>query len=167
MKRFNQLQHNSEIPNPEPVKHSEKSYGTIKAFGICTNQGLIRTYNEDRVSIILNIVKPDEPKAPPCSIFSLFDGHGGSKCADFLRNNLHNNVKKAWEIVFSDRVIDSKEQAFSLESARCPQGSFWRNWKTIYWRITCEPLRNLRKIRVMRFSNGDYRRYMLYMQSGR
>lgn len=94
MKRFNQLQHNSEIPNPEPVKHSEKSYGTIKAFGICTNQGLIRTYNEDRVSIILNIVKPDEPKAPPCSIFSLFDGHGGSKCADFLRNNLHNNVKK-------------------------------------------------------------------------
>lgn len=87
---------NNILPNPEPVKFSERSYGIVKAFGICTNQGLVRNYNEDRVSIILNINRPSnksiEEYWPTCSIFGVFDGHGGHKCADFLRNNLHNYV---------------------------------------------------------------------------
>jgi len=99
MKRLSKLQLHSILPYPEPVKHSEKAYGTIKAFGICTNQGLVRNYNEDRVSIILNVVKPaanpGEQQSSPCSIFGLFDGHGGTKCADFLRNRLHNFVNNA------------------------------------------------------------------------
>jgi serine/threonine protein phosphatase PrpC len=26
---------------------------------------------------------------PKCSFFGVFDGHGGSSCAQFLRDNLH------------------------------------------------------------------------------
>jgi len=26
---------------------------------------------------------------PKCSFFAVYDGHGGSTCADFLRDNLH------------------------------------------------------------------------------
>lgn len=26
---------------------------------------------------------------PKCSYFAIYDGHGGSACADFLRDNLH------------------------------------------------------------------------------
>ena len=26
---------------------------------------------------------------PNCSFFAIYDGHGGSKCADYLRENLH------------------------------------------------------------------------------
>jgi protein phosphatase 2C family protein 2/3 len=52
-----------------------------------------RNYNEDRVSIILNIVRPPnkDPNLtwPKCSFFGIYDGHGGSQCADFLRDNLH------------------------------------------------------------------------------
>jgi len=54
---------------------------------------MIRNYNEDRVSIILNIMQPENKKYldhwPNCCIFAIYDGHGGSKCADFLRENLH------------------------------------------------------------------------------
>lgn len=29
---------------------------------------------------------------PECSFFGVYDGHGGAKCADFLRDNLHQFV---------------------------------------------------------------------------
>lgn len=29
---------------------------------------------------------------PKCSFFGIYDGHGGSGCADFLRDNLHQFV---------------------------------------------------------------------------
>jgi len=41
---------------------------------------MIRDYNEDRVSIILNIMKPANKKCdiwPKCAFFGVFDGHGG------------------------------------------------------------------------------------------
>lgn len=64
----------------------------VVAYAANTNQGIIRTYNEDRVSIILNILKPPNrlnEEWPKCSFFGIYDGHGGSGCADFLRDNLH------------------------------------------------------------------------------
>jgi protein phosphatase 2C family protein 2/3 len=46
------------LPNFENTKCSIKENGVIKAYGANTNQGIIREYNEDRVSIVLNIQKP-------------------------------------------------------------------------------------------------------------
>lgn len=46
------------LPNHEPTKCSFKKNGIVKAYAANTNQGLIRNYNEDRVSIILNIMQP-------------------------------------------------------------------------------------------------------------
>ncbi|CAD8059721.1 unnamed protein product [Paramecium sonneborni] len=85
------------LPNYEPSKCSSGRNGIIKAYAANTNQGLIRDYNEDRVSIILNIVKPQnrqDENWPKCSFFGVYDGHGGSTCADFLRDNLHQFVIK-------------------------------------------------------------------------
>ena len=56
---------------------------------------VLRNYNEDRVSIILNITKPltkEVDEWPTCSFFAVYDGHGGASCADFLRDNLHQYV---------------------------------------------------------------------------
>ena len=67
----------------------------MRAYAANTNQGLVRNYNEDRVSIILNIVKPEHRQHenwPKCSYFGVYDGHGGSACAEFLRDNLHHFV---------------------------------------------------------------------------
>ena len=74
-----------------PGKVSTKSYGPIKAYAANTNQGIARDYNEDRVSIIININQPKNKEKipwPKASYFSVFDGHGGNKCAEFLRDNL-------------------------------------------------------------------------------
>lgn len=83
------------IPNYESTKCSYKRNGIVRAYAANTNQGLVRNYNEDRVSIILNIVKPESRQQenwPKCSFFGVYDGHGGSACAEFLRDNLHQFV---------------------------------------------------------------------------
>lgn len=86
---------NLEIPKFEPSKCSVKKTGIIKCYAANTHHGLVRNYNEDRVAIILNIVKPAQKVVdywPNCSFFGIYDGHGGSKCAEFLRDNLHHYV---------------------------------------------------------------------------
>jgi hypothetical protein len=47
-----------QLKNHEVTKASNKKCGIVKAYAANTNQGIIREYNEDRVSIILNILKP-------------------------------------------------------------------------------------------------------------
>lgn len=77
------------------AKFSNKSYGSVISYGVNTNQGIVRNYNEDRVSIILNVIKPPSRKNedwPKVSFFGIFDGHGGTKCSDFLKENLHHYV---------------------------------------------------------------------------
>lgn len=69
----------------------------IQAYAANTNQGVFRNYNEDRVSIILNITMPAFKQIdnwPTCSFFAVYDGHGGASCADFLRDNLHQFIIK-------------------------------------------------------------------------
>ena len=59
----------------------------------------MRKANEDRISIILNVIQPAQKSPripadqwPKLQIFGVYDGHGGSKCAEYLKDNLHNNV---------------------------------------------------------------------------
>ena len=74
------------------AKTSTKSYGVIKGYSVNTNQGIIRNYNEDRVSIVINMNQPNNYvsnlKWQKISYFAIFDGHGGNKCAEYLRDNL-------------------------------------------------------------------------------
>ena len=74
-------------------KISSREFGIIKAYAVNTNQGIIRDYNEDRVSIVINMVKPKNYHTnilewPKISFFGIFDGHAGNKCADYLKDNL-------------------------------------------------------------------------------
>ena len=71
----------------------------VKAFAANTNVGIVRKANEDRISIILNVIQPAQKtprvpadKWPKLQIFGVYDGHGGSKCAEYLKDNLHNNI---------------------------------------------------------------------------
>ena len=82
-------------PMLEKVKTSTSCHGVVEGYSACTNQGNVRNYNEDRVSIILNINKPSNPNIkewPRCSFFGIYDGHAGNTCADFLRDNLHKYI---------------------------------------------------------------------------
>ena len=79
-----------------PGKISAKSFGVITSYAANTNQGIVRDYNEDRVSVIINMNKPKYYNSstpwPKISYFGVFDGHAGNKCAEFLRDNLLNYI---------------------------------------------------------------------------
>lgn len=83
------------MPDYQNAKFSAKRNGVVAAYGANTNQGIVRNYNEDRVAIILNIMRPKSKPLttgqewPKCSFFGVYDGHGGHSCADFLRDYLH------------------------------------------------------------------------------
>lgn len=84
-------------------------------FGIISENN-IRNYNEDRVSIILNMVKPPEKKHmeswPKCSFFGVYDGHGGSACAEYLRDHLHHFVIK--DQMFPSNTKEAIKNGFYL-----------------------------------------------------
>ena len=79
-----------------PGKISAKSFGVISSYAANTNNGIIRDYNEDRVSVVINMNKPKYYSGmipwPKISYFGVFDGHAGNKCAEFLRDNLINYI---------------------------------------------------------------------------
>ena len=67
--------------------------------------GLSKKENFDRISIVTNLFAPKDrkyqfsqngdeslPKWPRCSFFGVFDGHNGSECSEFLRDNLHRYI---------------------------------------------------------------------------
>lgn len=74
-----------------------KNYKIINSFAVTTHKGIVRNYNEDRVSVLLNvqqaIEKDGQNEQSKCySLFSIFDGHGGYGCCNFLKDNLHNKL---------------------------------------------------------------------------
>ena len=75
-----------------PVELSPNSFCKISGYGANSYNGIVRSYNEDKIKVILdyklqkkfqgvngNIIDPN------ISYFGLFDGHGGDKCSNFLK----------------------------------------------------------------------------------
>lgn len=50
---FNDIKENKSITNNENT-----NFDIIKGYAANTDEGIVRKYNEDRITIILNIVKP-------------------------------------------------------------------------------------------------------------
>ena len=48
----------STLPFFQTSKVSSKAFGSVKAFAANTNVGTVRKANEDRISIILNVIQP-------------------------------------------------------------------------------------------------------------
>ena len=98
----------------EQSKTSKKKMGFIKSYAVNTYQGIIRNYNEDRVSIIVNMNKPRgyyKKIWPRVSFFGIFDGHGGETCSEYLRDNLHNLLCHNNEF-FPENIPEALKLAF-------------------------------------------------------
>ena len=129
--------------------------GNIKGYGANTYRGLVRNYNEDRVSIIINMAKPEnytKKNWPKISFFGIYDGHGGSKCADFLRDTLHKiifsneyfpeNAEKAiknaflkTENEFINKIAIDKNTGNELSNIDVEQNSFYKEQKILFIHI--------------------------------
>lgn len=86
------------IPNviklkPLTIKKSHSYNGDIKAYSAGTHNGIVRQYNEDRLSIVLNYkVEINKNKIKGCNFFGIYDGHGGYYAADILKSTLHKTL---------------------------------------------------------------------------
>jgi len=79
-------------------KYLKKKSTAVKAYAANTKEGTMKVLNEDRVSIVVNIMKPphcsERDEWPSCSFFGIYAGHGGVECAEFLQNHLHHLIIK-------------------------------------------------------------------------
>jgi protein phosphatase 2C family protein 2/3 len=106
----------------DPTRRSTQESGIIKSYAVNTNEGLVRNYNEDRVSIILNIMqsgKMADSKWPKCAFFGVYDGHCGSACAEFLRDNLH-------KFILRDKNFPSNPKEALREGIRRAESEFYK-----------------------------------------
>ena len=80
----------------EIKNYDVKENNFIKGISSYTKQGLVRSRNDDRITVMINVPKPENiftNKWPFCCFFGIYDGHNGNLCADFLHENLHKLVK--------------------------------------------------------------------------
>lgn len=110
----------SGIFDSEEEEGLESDVKCFTAYSARTNMGLYRDYNEDRVSIIVNILlELTSNKTQTSSFFALFDGHAGAKCADFLKDNLHYFITSQKEYV-DDKKTAMRKGIFKAEE------EFWK-----------------------------------------
>ncbi|MCQ2818374.1 MAG: protein phosphatase 2C family protein [archaeon] len=69
----------------------------IRTYGVNSYKASHKEKNYNKVSIILSVQKPKNYKGdvqhwPVISYFAIFEGEKGSKCCDFLRDNLHHFI---------------------------------------------------------------------------
>ena len=80
----------------QPAKHSENSFDKIISYGVNTYRGIIRQYNEDRVTILINASLNKNNNINnnfyKISLFSIYDGHAGNKCCEYLKTYLHHYI---------------------------------------------------------------------------
>ena len=104
---------NQYYPLYQPAKHGENPYDIIYSYGVNTYKGIIRQYNEDRVTILINAninKNPNIKDLYKISYFSIYDGHGGNKCCEYLKTYLHQYIFDSE--FFPENPIKAIEQGF-------------------------------------------------------
>ena len=71
------------------VQFSKEPFFNIAGFALNSYNGKVKKFNEDRIKAIVNYQNPFNIKV---SYFSIFDGHSGKNCSDFLKENLHKYI---------------------------------------------------------------------------
>lgn len=94
------------------------------AYAAVSDVGTSRSYNEDRVCVIEKIIRQTDA---PSSFFAVFDGHGGSGCADYLRDQLYTLVVK--NAHFKNNVAAAFKDAIeAAEAIFCEKAKKDRDW---------------------------------------
>ena len=97
------------------AKQSEKSFDIITSYAANTYKGTVRNYNEDRISVIVNVKQNNyqnlkKKENIKLSFFAIYDGHAGNKCCEYLKHNLHLLIFES--NFFPEEPIKAIQQAF-------------------------------------------------------
>lgn len=93
------IDHSNTIPSLPDSKSIGPFASFIQTIGYNSHQGKSRPYNEDRIAIHVPSIKKD-PKikskgsrsSQSVLLCSIFDGHGGDDCSQFLNDMLHEQL---------------------------------------------------------------------------
>ena len=101
-------------PFYQSAKYSENPYDKIRSYGVNTYRGTVRQYNEDRVTILIDasVNKNSNLKKffQKISFFSIYDGHAGDRCSEYLKSYLHQYIFDSE--FFPQNPIKAIEQGF-------------------------------------------------------
>ena len=117
-------------PLYKSAKQSEKSFDIITSYAANTYKGTVRNYNEDRISVIVNVKHnnyhnlKDKPNTK-ISFFAIYDGHAGNKCCEYLKHNLHIFIFES--NFFPDNPTKAIQQAFEICEKRFIEANQPRN----------------------------------------
>ena len=106
-------------PLYQQARHSENPFDNIYSYGVNTYKGIIRQYNEDRVTILINAnINKNKTKNADIknnckvSYFSIYDGHAGNKCCEYLKMHLHQYIFDSE--FFPQNPIKAVEEGFKI-----------------------------------------------------
>lgn len=78
-----------------------KDYGAVKGIAINTHPGRCRSYNEDRVTLMVQAQQKYDKicskEVTSCHYFGIYDGHGGDDCVNMVRDKLHSSVLSCFD----------------------------------------------------------------------
>ena len=95
------------------AKHSIEAFANISGFGVNSYNGKVKNYNEDRIRVIASHIA--QSKRNPnvkfnISYFSIFDGHAGKKCSEFLKKTFYEYLISS--PFFPDEPIKAIRESF-------------------------------------------------------
>jgi serine/threonine protein phosphatase PrpC len=83
---FNLPSKNLEESPISNLKESEEKSNKILFSCAATDMGSVRKTNEDRISLLINVKYKNKFFY---NFYGVYDGHAGSECSEYLKNNLH------------------------------------------------------------------------------
>ena len=86
----------------------------IKGYAYNSCIGNIREKNEDAINV--RKIYFDNDINNYCYYFAIFDGHGGRGCANYLKENLHKNIKE-FSLIGLKIAVDVTEEKFKFNEA--------------------------------------------------
>ena len=93
----------------------------IKGYAYNSSMGNIRDYNEDTITATKIIFNNDNKNVNNFYFFGVFDGHGGSGCSLYLKENLHIFISNFSKEVIKE-AINNTEEKFLKEEALDEKG---------------------------------------------
>ena len=104
----------------------------IQAIGYNSHQGYVRDYNEDRIAVVFSDKLQSNNmickfyNEPPTSfgLYSIFDGHNGFECSEYLKANLHSILLEQAFLTHKDfesrirKIYENIEVNYKLYSIR-------------------------------------------------
>ena len=104
------------IPSTTSSSNEFSKEDIIKGYAFNSSMGNIRDYNEDTLTATKIILNNDNKEEDNFYFFGVYDGHGGSGCSLYLKNNLHKFIKNFSKEAIKEAINTTEEKFLKNEA---------------------------------------------------